>query len=227
MPAPFPIKLTRPSFRRGVEILDFQRELVRRGKLAPGEDDGVFGPRSAAATREIQKAFGMPPTGEVDANLFGFVTAPEPGPGSSTLTRLEWLLLRQVGDTYVLGHEVKTDDPDPQTWDCSELVEWVCAQVKVAIPDGSWKQWEATARADVPEPGGLAFLADMSRAKAGNLRGVFHVGMVIRGDRIVEAKGREFGVVVSTTQSWRRKGTFAGWRVIPELKAKLAAERAA
>ena len=52
------------------------------------------------------------------------------------------LLLRQKGDAYVFGHEASPRDPDPDIFDCSELVEWGCARLGVVprMPDGSWLQ---------------------------------------------------------------------------------------
>ena len=48
----------------------------------------------------------------------------------------------QAGDRYRFGAEVSKDDPDPEVFDCSELVEWVCGRFSVEpkMPDGSWIQ---------------------------------------------------------------------------------------
>ena len=48
----------------------------------------------------------------------------------------------QAGDRSRFGAEVSKDDPDPEVFDCSELVEWVCGRFSVEpkMPDGSWIQ---------------------------------------------------------------------------------------
>lgn len=47
------------------------------------------------------------------------------------------LALDQTGDRYVLGAEASPLNPNPSTFDCSELVEWVCARLGVQpkMPD--------------------------------------------------------------------------------------------
>ncbi len=49
----------------------------------------------------------------------------------------------QKGDPYIYGAEADPTDPDPKAFDCSELVEWVCAQigVKPKMPDGALYQF--------------------------------------------------------------------------------------
>lgn len=50
--------------------------------------------------------------------------------------------LAQAGDAYQLGAEVALSDPNPKVFDCSELVEWACAQagVQPKMPDLTWNQ---------------------------------------------------------------------------------------
>lgn len=47
--------------------------------------------------------------------------------------------LTQAGDKYIFGAETNLRDPNPQAFDCSELVQWVCAQcgVNPSMPDGA------------------------------------------------------------------------------------------
>ena len=49
------------------------------------------------------------------------------------------LLLAQDGAEYVFGTEVSASESNPQAFDCSELVEWGCARLKVTptMPDGA------------------------------------------------------------------------------------------
>jgi len=103
------------------------------------------------------------------------------------------LCLRQNGDRYVFGAETKLSDPDPDAFDCSELVQWACAQVGVTIPDGSGAQ--------------AAHCTGIPVAQAGTTRGalLFHPGHVAvslgDGKHTIEAMGTAYGV---------RKGTVAG-----------------
>lgn len=111
--------------------------------------------------------------------------------------------LAQVGDTYVFGAETKLDDPDPDTFDCSELVQWACARVGVTIPDGSGNQESATTRISVEQ--------------AARTRGalLFHPGHVAislgDGKNTVEAMGRKYGVVQGSIGSrFRTAGLIKG-----------------
>lgn len=48
----------------------------------------------------------------------------------------------QDGDKYIFGAEVSMSDTDPDAFDCSELIQWVCGRLSVSprMPDGSWYQ---------------------------------------------------------------------------------------
>jgi cell wall-associated NlpC family hydrolase len=95
--------------------------------------------------------------------------------------------LAQVGDTYVYGAETRLDDDDPDTFDCSELVQWACSRVGVTFPDGTGPQ--------------QAKVVKISVEQAAKTRGalLFHPGHVAisLGDGVhtVEAMGRKYGVV--------------------------------
>lgn len=98
--------------------------------------------------------------------------------------------LAQAGDRYVFGAETRLADPDPNTFDCSELVEWACYQVGVKIPDGSQNQRRVC----------KAF-RQLSIAQAMATRGALvftsgHVAVSLGDGRTIEAKGRKYGVVV-------------------------------
>jgi hypothetical protein len=51
--------------------------------------------------------------------------------------------LAQKCDRYVFGSEASPLDPDPDQFDCSELVEWACARANLSprMPDGAYNQW--------------------------------------------------------------------------------------
>lgn len=61
---------------------------------------------------------------------------------SVTNDQIVELALSQDGDRYIFGVEVSPSDSDPNAFDCSELVQWVCARLHVipSVPDGSWFQ---------------------------------------------------------------------------------------
>ena len=69
----------------------------------------------------------------------------------SLTARFVEIARKQVGKPYVFGAEAAPNDPDPPAFDCSELVEWACARVGVAFPDGTWNQIAACKRIAVAD----------------------------------------------------------------------------
>lgn len=108
--------------------------------------------------------------------------------------------LRQAGDTYVFGAEAKATDADPDTFDCSELVEWAAAQAGISgVGDGSWNQY-STLKAkglvvSVEEakntPGALLFRFD---GEEDGSPSAGHVAISLGDGRTIEARGRQYGV---------------------------------
>lgn len=123
------------------------------------------------------------------------------------------IALRQVGKSYVYGAEAAPDDPDPTAFDCSELIQWACAQVGVDFADGSENQMAAVRAAGLPDPPHGLAVADCA-----NIRGAFlwHPGhcAISLGDgkHTVEAMGRQYGVVQGNIGS-----RFLGGGLIPGL----------
>jgi cell wall-associated NlpC family hydrolase len=80
--------------------------------------------------------------------------------------QLVQLALTQMGERYVFGAEARPSDPNPNRWDCSELVEWVCARTGVnpKVPDGAFYQWKHCRPISVGQaagiPGALLFFGD-------------------------------------------------------------------
>jgi hypothetical protein len=62
---------------RGEDVRQVQLALLRAGE-APGEPDGVFGPRTAEAVRRFQRRLGLPAEGVVDAVTWARLMA-QPG----------------------------------------------------------------------------------------------------------------------------------------------------
>ena len=50
----------------GNNVKDIQQHLISAGLLPPGEDDGIFGKKTATAVRSLQSAHGLPASGVVD-----------------------------------------------------------------------------------------------------------------------------------------------------------------
>jgi len=117
----------------------------------------------------------------------------------------------QTGKPYRFGAETHLDDPDPQAFDCSELVQWALAQVGVKFPDGSGNQYAACQALPLAHarltPGALVFVS-----RDGRPSGIHHVG-ISRGDGYtVEARGKRWGVGV---WPWRSAWNLAG--LVPAL----------
>lgn len=138
-----------------------------------------------------------------------------PGPLPKTVTGATIVAkaMTQAGDPYDYGYEVNLQDPDPDAFDCSELVEWVCAQLGVSpkMPDGAANQHDfcenhgtlISISQAVKTVGALLFRITPS----GN-----HV-VISRGDgSTIEAKGKDYGVGVFGTagRGWTAGGLIPG-----------------
>ena len=121
----------------------------------------------------------------------------------------EALLRAQLGKLYRFGAEVRMDDPDPKEWDCSELVEWIFAQFGIKVPDGSWKQYEASYPITKEE----ARLGDLAFFKRKGADRTHHVGIVLDGENMIEARGEPYmRVILRPRKIWEKWQDFAGYR---------------
>jgi cell wall-associated NlpC family hydrolase len=111
--------------------------------------------------------------------------------------------LRQRGDRYVYGAQTQASHPNPQAFDCSELVKWSAAQAGVAVPDGAWWQYRALADSGhaisvqdaMHTPGALLFrFAGDPRSPGGPAEA--HVAISLGDGRTIEARSRRDGVGV-------------------------------
>src|SRR5262245_34412100 len=111
------------------------------------------------------------------------------------------LCLKQAGERYVYGAEVKLDDPDPKgPWDCSELVQWATYRVGAAMPDGSLNQLHfcqehgttMPIRDGIDTQGALLFVQKGSE---------HHVAVSLGNGQTIEARGKAYGV-----GSWNAPG---------------------
>jgi len=150
---------------------------------------------------------------EMEDNTIGWISrkylreagpdVPEPAekPGAAiTGKKVVSKAMTQNKDPYIFGYEVDLDDPNPDAFDCSELVQWDCHQLEISpeMPDGAANQYEHCKKYNtiipideaVRTPGALLFRITPD----GN-----HV-VISRGDgSTIEAKGKYYGVGVFST----------------------------
>lgn len=111
--------------------------------------------------------------------------------------------LKQAGKPYVFGGAINDEDPDPTSFDCSELVEWAAYQVGVTFRRPSGTQYAACQKAGT--------VIDVERAY--NIRGAVlfigaggdqHVAISLGdGQNTIEAMGRAYGVLRAPNISTR------------------------
>lgn len=145
----------------------------------------------------------------------GEVEPEPPIPVGATGKAIVAKAMTQAGDPYIFGYEVDLTDSNPDAFDCSELVQWVCAQLKVSpiMPDGASYQYEhckkfgtaITIEKAIKTLGALLFRISI----AGN-----HV-VISRGDgSTIEAKGSAYGVGIFSTSG----RTWTAGALIPGVK---------
>ncbi|SFK68876.1 NlpC/P60 family protein [Geodermatophilus ruber] len=149
-----------------------------------------------------------------------------PATGGGATEQFVQAALAQKGDSYVFGAEADPTDPDPTTFDCSELTQWAAAQVGVELPDGSWHQY-----LDLQEQGGalsveqalhtrgaLLFYFSAPPSASGGRPSQAHVAISQGDGRTIEAMNPQRGVLESTADTKR----FNYAAVIPELATATA-----
>jgi len=117
--------------------------------------------------------------------------------------------LEQEGDEYGFGHEVDLSDPNPDMFDCSELPEWLCAQLRVKpiFPDGTiWQIRHCrnhgtliSVEEAIGTRGALLYLfrnrfGEMVNPFKGERPAMAHVAISLGDNRTIEARGRKYGV---------------------------------
>lgn len=136
------------------------------------------------------------PTDDAEKALDPQVTAATPvANGTKSALDFVTFCLKQAGKAYVYGAEADLDDPDPKAFDCSELVQWACAQVGVAFPDGSGNQWAAIVKAKTKITLETAYATRGALLFRG-AGGSEHVAIALGdGKTTIEARGRRYGVL--------------------------------
>ncbi|QRN97395.1 peptidoglycan-binding protein [Archangium violaceum] len=197
---------------RGPDVRELQTLLNGKG-FDCGTVDGVFGPKTQAAVEAFQRAEKITVDGIAGPQVWDRLeaqspTLPLPPPGSpATAEAFVQMALSQAGDRYVFGAEVRLDDPNPEEFDCSELVQWAAHQVGVSIPDGTMNQLPHIQRAG----------KEISVERAFRTRGALlfrpgHVAISLGDGRTIEAKGSQYGVGVFSAhgRKWTTGGLIPG-----------------
>ena len=121
------------------------------------------------------------------------------------------LALKEVGKPYVLGSE-GAPEQTLKTWDCSELVQHMLAQVRVeqvtdsdgrvtpvAAFDGAGLQWERSRSIPFAEglklPGALLFIQS-DRTYPTKPHHIGHVAISLGNGYVLEARGRAYCVTI-------------------------------
>jgi cell wall-associated NlpC family hydrolase len=121
------------------------------------------------------------------------------------------LALKEVGKPYVLGSEGQPEE-SLKTWDCSELVQHLLAQVgieqvtdskgrvtPISSFDGAGFQWERSRSIPFTDgvklPGALLFIQS-APAYPGKPHNIGHVAISLGNSHVLEARGRAYGVTI-------------------------------
>lgn len=111
--------------------------------------------------------------------------------------------LKLEGLPYKFGAEVRPGDK-PHALDCSESNEYIYRKIGYEIPDGSWNQLRESVYETPIQTGFLGF-----KIKNGK---VYHTFMYLGGGLVLEAKGKKWGVIITTRKKVESSKYFYGWR---------------
>jgi cell wall-associated NlpC family hydrolase len=113
--------------------------------------------------------------------------------------------LAEKGKPYVYGATARIDDPNPKSFDCSELTLWAAARAGVKIPDGATAQYlyirdhggTMSVQQALHTPGALLFHFGHEPKDLGDIPADGHVAISL-GDGVhtIEARGHAYGTNV-------------------------------
>jgi cell wall-associated NlpC family hydrolase len=126
-------------------------------------------------------------------------------PGTGSPDRLQTFLqeaLAQTGDRYVFGAEASISNPNPRSFDCSELTQWAAGRAGVTLRDGASQQYLDMKDAGtlipvdqaISTPGALLFRFSEEPTPGGGRPTKAHVAISLGDGRTIEAKGTKYGV---------------------------------
>jgi cell wall-associated NlpC family hydrolase len=133
----------------------------------------------------------QPPTSNTSAAANGGSTSSGSGTSGGgadgQVARFVALALQQAGKRYVFGAEASASDPNPRSFDCSELVEWAAARAGISprVPDGSSAQINHCR--SVP-------LAQAIRTKGALLWTPGHIAISLGNGKTIEAMNSQAGI---------------------------------
>ena len=115
-----------------------------------------------------------------------------------------------VGKPYKFGAEINLFDSNVdniKALDCSELSEYMFAQIGLRLPDGSYNQIKHTYPIEYEKLriGDLAFKWDPDTEV------IHHVAVIIGDANVIEAKGKKWGVVLTSLNDYRASAHFASY----------------
>jgi cell wall-associated NlpC family hydrolase len=125
---------------------------------------------------------------------------PEPvDDGIGSVDRFLEAALAQQGDTYIMNAHTEPTDPNPEEFDCSELVEWAAAQTGVQVSEASYLQYldmkEAGTLIPVEQalntPGALLFRFPSEPVPGASRQDGSHVAISLGDGRTIEAKNSD------------------------------------
>lgn len=124
-----------------------------------------------------------------------------------------------LGVPYRLGASWENIEERPEALDCSELVTGVYKKTGLNIPDGAQAQFNFTRPCLTLEPGDIAFFGSDKNPKE-----IYHVGLVVSREYILEARASDKTVSFETGQvilrpiyKWEQYKNFCGFRCHPAL----------
>lgn len=186
---------------RGSRYLEYEDEAIAAA-LAHGETGtGNFVGPSNYDSPDVSAGVAGPPAPET---LLPPPVVDDLPSGPGDINRFLEVALAQSGDRYEMNVVADQNDPDPDVFDCSELVEWAAAQVDVDVGTASYLQYldmkNADALVDVQQaidtPGALLFTFSNEPVPGGGRPQKAHVAISLGDGRVIEARSTRDGVGV-------------------------------
>jgi cell wall-associated NlpC family hydrolase len=147
---------------------------------------------------------GLTGTGLAGTGLGGVATG-APTTGNATTQLFLANALAEKGKPYVYGATARISDPDPKSFDCSELTLWAAARAGVKIPDGATAQYlyirdhggTMSVQEALHTPGALLFHFGHEPRDLGDIPADGHVAISLGdGEHTIEARGHAYGTDV-------------------------------
>jgi cell wall-associated NlpC family hydrolase len=147
---------------------------------------------------------GLTGTGLTGPGVTG-VGGVSPTGGNATTQLFLANALAEKGKPYVYGATARISDPDPKSFDCSELTLWAAARAGVKIPDGATAQYlyirdhggTMSVQQALHTPGALLFHFGHEPRDLGDIPADGHVAISLGdGEHTIEARGHAYGTNV-------------------------------